>query len=115
MVRALVSQDMHVCKDGCSTASLSNLFFHCQFQFSPTMIIFFLTSSKNFSCCKVFLLPHTLFMCTSEKSLVLILIQAGKNSSKISPLHLARLVYSINPLRKEAYVSLLNMMRFVDP
>lgn len=73
-------------------------------------------SNKNCSCCKLFLLPPIFFMCTSGKSLFLILIQVGEDSNKIALLHLHVLVvYRISPLQVEKYVSLLNIMRFVDP
>lgn len=55
-------------------------------------------------------------MCTSGKSLFLILIQVGEDSNKIALLHLPVLVvYRISPLQVEKHVSLLNIMRFVDP
>lgn len=79
------------------------------------MKFFFLTYNKNFSCCKLFLFPHILFKRTSEESLFLILIQVGEDSSKIALLHLPMLMYRISPLLVEEHVSLLDIMRFVDP
>lgn len=78
------------------------------------MKIFFLPTTRislaaSYFCCLIFSSSVPL------RSLFLILVQVGEDSSKIALLHLPMLMYRISPLLVEEHVSLLNIMRFVDP